>query len=38
MVPVGFAAIGAGAGYVTGAALGAPGETIYISKEAALAE
>ena len=32
------AVLGAGVGYVTGAAVGAPGETVYISKEAALAK
>ena len=31
-----FAALGAGVGYLTGAAVGAPGETVYISKEEAL--
>lgn len=32
------AALGAGGGFLAGAAIGAPGETIYISKEKALAE
>lgn len=33
-----FAGVGALGGGITGAVLGAPGETVYISKEAALAE
>ena len=32
------AALGAGGGFLTGAAIGSSGETIYISKEAALAK
>ena len=38
IVPIAFAGLGAGVGFLTGAAVGAPGETVYISKEAALAE
>ena len=33
-----FAGFGAGIGYLTGAAFGAPGETVYISKEVAMKE
>ena len=33
-----FAGVGAGGGFLTGAVVGGPGETVYISKEAALAK
>jgi hypothetical protein len=33
-----IAGLGAAAGFLTGAVVGAPGETVYISKEAALAK